>query len=210
MKKIIFASICPHPAILLPDTGTKEEKKIVRKTVESLISLAERIKKVNPDRIVIFSPHEDWGFKVPLYFLADKFGGSKIKYLTSLKEPEFYFEEGKKIYSNLEEDATYGLIASGDLSHRLKEDGPYGFSPEGPVFDAELIDSLQKKDVANILQLYRKYPEAADCGLRPICFMLGILEAYSKDSGIKWDVEILSYEGPFGVGYLTAGFNFGL
>ena len=26
------------------------------------------------------------------------------------------------------------FVASGDLSHKLKSDGPYGFAPEGPVF----------------------------------------------------------------------------
>ena len=27
------------------------------------------------------------------------------------------------------------LVASGDMSHKLKGDGPYGFAPEGPEFD---------------------------------------------------------------------------
>jgi len=47
------------------------------------------------------------------------------------------------------------------------------------------------------------YPEAGECGLRSFCFLLGILEA----SGISWQPEILSYEGPFGVGYLVANFK---
>ncbi len=210
MKKIIFASICPHPSILLPDMGTAEEKKKVRKTVESLAFLARKFKEINPDRIVIFSPHEDWGFKVPLYFLTDRFEGGKIKHLTELKSPSYYFEEGKRLYGNLDNETTYGLIASGDLSHRLKEDGPYGFNQEGPLFDSELISSLQKKDIENILKLGEKYPEAADCGLRPFCFMLGVLETHSKESGISWNMEVLSYEGPFGVGYLTANISFGI
>ncbi|GAI58233.1 unnamed protein product, partial [marine sediment metagenome] len=47
------------------------------------------------------------------------------------------------------------------------------------------------------------FPEAGECGLRSFCFLLGILEA----SGIAWQPEILSYQGPFGVGYLVANFK---
>jgi len=53
------------------------------------------------------------------------------------------------------------------------------------------------------LKLDELYPEAGECGLRSFCFLLGILEA----SGISWQPEILSYEGPFGVGYLVVNFK---
>ena len=35
------------------------------------------------------------------------------------------------------------LIASGDLSHKLSEDGPYGFASEGPVFDREVTKAMK-------------------------------------------------------------------
>jgi len=89
------------------------------------------------------------------------------------------------------------------MSHVLKEEGPYGFQPDGPKYDKELIESLKKKDIKNILDLDDKYPEAAECGLRSFCFLLGMLE----ESRINWQPEILSYEGPFGVGYLVANFK---
>jgi len=89
------------------------------------------------------------------------------------------------------------------LSHCLKEEGPYGFHPEGPRFDADLIKYLKNKDIEKIFKLDDDYPEAAECGLRSFCFMLGILEA----AKINWQAEILSYQGPFGVGYLVADFK---
>ena len=95
------------------------------------------------------------------------------------------------------------MIASGDLSHCLKEEGPYGFHPDGPKFDKALIESLKKKDIEKILKLDEMYPDAGECGLRSFCFLLGILEA----SGLDYQPEILSYEGPFGVGYLVANFK---
>ncbi|MFH1401355.1 MAG: hypothetical protein ABIG40_00040, partial [Parcubacteria group bacterium] len=63
------------------------------------------------------------------------------------------------------------------------------------------------KDIEKIFKLDDDYPEAGECGLRSFCFMLGILEAHSAISGRAWQVEILSYEGPFGVGYLAANFK---
>ena len=33
-------------------------------------------------------------------------------------------------------------IASGDFSHKLKEDGPYGLAPEGAEFDTSTCDAF--------------------------------------------------------------------
>jgi aromatic ring-opening dioxygenase LigB subunit len=191
--------------------GSKEDRKKVKKTIESLEFLGEKLAKMNPDKIIISSPHPDWGFEVPLYFLAKNFKGEIRKVLIGLESPRFYFEKGTKFsifnfqFSNKSQiqNPKIALIASGDLSHCLKEDGPYGFQPDGPKFDKALIEALKKKDIETILKLDEMYPEAGECGLRSFCFMLGILEA----SGINYQPEILSYEGPFGVGYLVANFK---
>jgi len=197
---IVFTAISPHPPIILPSVGSKEDREQVKETIESLEKLGKKLKEANPDSIMIAAPHPDWGFNVPLFFLANDFQKETKTFLIGLEEPEFHFEEGKKLYQNLDKNKKYALIASGDLSHCLKEDGPYGFNPDGPKFDEELMESLKKKNTENIFKLDEKYPEAGECGLRPICFILGILEA----SGKNWKTEVLSYEGPFGVGYLVA------
>jgi len=200
---ISFVCISPHPPIILPSVGSKEDRNKVKKTIDSLTLLGKKLVEVKPQQIIISSPHSDWGFNVPLFFLAKDFKGEIKTHLMELESPEFYFEEGKKLYQKLDKDIKYALIASGDMSHCLKEDGPYGFQTDGPKFDKELIDSLKKKDIENILKLDNKYPQAGECGLRPICFILGILEA----SGANYLPEVLSYEGPFGVGYLVADFK---
>ena len=71
------------------------------------------------------------------------------------------------------------------------------------LVDTQLNKKEKKKDVKNILNLEEKYPQAGECGLRSFCFLLGILEK----SELNWQPEILSYEGPFGVGYLVANFK---
>lgn len=198
-----FAAISPHPPILLPSVGSKQDREKVKRTIQNLEFLGRKLKETNPKRIIIFSPHPDWGFNVPLYFLARGFQGKIEPYLIGMESPEFYFQKGHKIFSDLEKRENYALIASGDLSHCLKEDGPYGFQPDGPRFDQALIDRLKKKDISGFLKLDQDFPEAGECGLRSFCFLLGILEA----SGVSWQPEILSYEGPFGVGYLVANFK---
>jgi len=202
---IVFAAIAPHPPIILPNVGSTKEREKVKKTIESLENLGEKLKKLKPDLIIISSPHPDWGFNVPLFFLAKDFKGEIQTHLIGSEEPRFYFEKGKEVYkstiSNI--NSKIALIASGDLSHCLREDGPYGFYPDGPKFDKTLIESLRKKDIETFLKLEEMFPEAGECGLRSFCFLLGILEA----SGLNWQVEILSYEGPFGVGYLVGNFK---
>jgi len=201
-----FACISPHPPIILPSVGSPEDRAQVKNTILELEKLGEKLKKLNPEKIIISSPHPDWGFNVPLFFLAKDFKGEITTYLVGLEEPRFYFEKGKEVYKSISQRSNSQkvvLIASGDMSHCLKEEGPYGFNPDGPKYDKALIDALKKKDIETILKLDDLYPEAGECGLRSFCFLLGILEA----SGINWQPEILSYEGPFGVGYLVVNFK---
>ena len=203
MANIVFAAISPHPPIILPSVGSEEDRAQVRKTIKSLEILGKELKETKPDSIIISSPHPDWGFNVPLYFLAKDFRSEIKTFLIEIESPEFYFKQGKKIYSELEKNKNYAILASGDLSHCLKKDGPYGFNPDGPKFDKALIEFLKKKDVKNFLKLDEMFPEAGECGLRSFSFLLGILE----EAKIDWQPEILSYEGPFGVGYLVANFK---
>ena len=205
---IIHAYIMPHAPILLPDVGSEEDRARAKKTIEALEKVAREVEKLEFDKIIISSPHEDWGFDVPLRFalgqrVKDKeqsIEGKIKKILTGFETPKEHCELGKKFAQNLDKDKKYLLIASGDLSHRLKEDGPYGFNAQGPKFDQELIQSVRTNALYNIFSLEEKYPEAADCGLRSFCFALGALEASKTEIRPK----IYSYEGPFGVGYLVA------
>jgi aromatic ring-opening dioxygenase LigB subunit len=203
---IVFAVISPHPPIILPSVGSQKDREQAKNTIGALEEAGEELRKSSPETIVVSSPHPDWGFRVPLFFLAKDFKGKIETFLTGDETAEYYFKQGEKAYAEYDMQDTerrFGLIASGDLSHCLKADGPYGFNADGPKFDKELVGALKKKDVKKILRLDDLYPEAGECGLRSICFVLGILEA----SGIDWQAEILSYEGPWGVGYLVAGFK---
>lgn len=96
------------------------------------------------------------------------------------------------------------LVASGDWSHKLTEDGPYGFASEGPLFDRALADIFARGDLRELFSLDATLCEnAAECGLRSFEIMAGALE------GLPFTSELLSYEGPFGVGYGVAAFEVG-
>lgn len=94
------------------------------------------------------------------------------------------------------------FLASGDLSHKLKEDGPYGFVPEGPEFDARIGEIFASGDLGGLFQFDPAFADAAaECGLRSFQIMAGAIE------GLGFESELLSLEGPFGVGYGTAAFR---
>jgi len=204
---IVFACLSPHPPIILPSVGSKEDREKVKNTISALETLAEKLRNSEPDVILISSPHPDWGFYVPLYFLAKNLKSEILFKKVELETTDFYFQEGKAFYQNLEKNKRYALIASGDLSHYLKEDGPYGFHSDGPKFDKVLIQYLQEKNIQEILKLDEYFPQAGECGLGSFSFLLGLLATNAEIIKKDWQVEILSYEGPFGVGYLVANFK---
>ena len=97
------------------------------------------------------------------------------------------------------------LIASGDLSHRLTPDAPYGFRSEGGALDRVVIEALRSQKWDQIAALDPALvEEAGECGLRPLSVLLGAARAAGLSSAV------FSYEGPFGVGYPVAHFARGV
>ena len=92
-----------------------------------------------------------------------------------------------------------GFIASGDLSHKLLAEGPYGFAPEGPAFDAQIGDIFASGNLDGLFTMDEDFVDAAaECGLRSFQIMAGAID------GLPLNVRMLSNEGPFGVGYGVA------
>lgn len=145
----------------------------------------------------------DHGSMVPLYFLTKHVPDIKIV-LISFSELDYgkHFEFGKSIHEAIANvDRNIGLVASGDLSHRLMPDAPAGYSPLGKKFDSMIIELLEAGKADEILRIDSNLIESAgECGLRSIIITLGVLSA------VENKFEKLSYEGPFGVGYLVGKF----
>ena len=140
----------------------------------------------------------DHAVMIPLYFLQKHTRDFRLLRVgISGLSPLTHYNFGKCIAHAAE---TLGrravFIASGDLSHKLTPEGPYGFAPEGPRFDKACMKYLEEGDFLKLLRMERSiYEPAAECGLRSFWMMTGALDA----KALK--IKKLSYQGPFGVGY---------
>ena len=150
----------------------------------------------------------DQGTLVPLYFLRRAWGPDGENPPESLPPtllaspigltPGEALSLGERL-ALLDDGLRWGLVASGDLSHRLTPDAPAGYSPEGRVFDAAVLEALRSADAGPLLSLSPETLEAAgECGLRSVMTMLGLAGA------LRGAIRVFSYEGPFGVGYCSA------
>lgn len=249
----------PHPPLIIPTVGSGEEKKI-QKTIDAYQKAAEEIGRLQPETIVLLSPHQilyadyfhispgegargdfgqfrarqtsmevsydtefvralcgaaaqagleagtlgerekklDHGTMVPLYFVNQHWTGYRLVRVGLSGFPlTAHYRLGQCIKTVAE---TLGrntvVIASGDLSHKLKEDGPYGYQQEGPAYDARIMDVMGRGAFGELFAFSEDFCEkAAECGHRSFTIMAGAFDR----SGVE--AKQLSYEGPFGVGY---------
>lgn len=148
-------------------------------------------------------PELDHGVLIPLYYLRK--AGVRcpiVRMGLSGFSPLDHYRLGKCV-----QDAVNALgrravfLASGDLSHKLKADGPYGYAPEGPQFDDAVTHTMASGDFLEFLTIDPALCErAAECGLRSFQVMAGALD------GLAVEPQLLSHEGTFGVGYAIALF----
>jgi aromatic ring-opening dioxygenase LigB subunit len=142
----------------------------------------------------------DQGSTVPLYFLRECYGvlpGVILSNPIGLDANQA-FELGRSLAS-FDDGAKWGLLASGDLSHRLKPGAPAGYSPMGEKFDRAVVESLERADAAPLLDMPpHAIEDAGECGMRSALAMIGMASSFGGK------IEVLSYEGPYGVGYCNA------
>ncbi|MDZ4993331.1 AmmeMemoRadiSam system protein A [Clostridium perfringens] len=147
----------------------------------------------------------DHGAMVPLYY-ADKNKKHKLVHINyGLLTPIELLKFGlviKQAINNTGRKAT--IIASGDLSHRLIENGPYPYTSLGKEFDDELVKILSSGDFKKIFKIDRDLIKSAgECGLRSIYILLGAINSSKAKS------KLFTYEGPLGVGYAVFKFEEG-
>jgi len=261
---ISAACIVPHPPLIVPEVG-KGQEKIVKKTIESYHAVARQIGDIQPETIILISPHSvmyadyihispgngaqgslkqfgapavckvsydapmadelcricdaadfpagtlgekdaslDHGTLIPLYFVNQYYTDYRLVRcsISGLSRQEHYH------FGMILGEAVEALgrntvvIASGDLSHKLTADGPYGFAAEGPELDKTLISIMQSGNFGEFFELDSTLCErGAECGLASFIIMAGALNQKTVDT------RFLSYEGPFGVGYAVCGYR---
>ena len=140
----------------------------------------------------------DHGTMVPLYFI-NKFSKDYNLVVVGLSDMslEANFEMGKIIneaVTKLDRKVVY--IASGDLSHKLQVNGPYGFIEEGPIYDKRIIEVMSNARFKELLEFDLDFlDKAAECGHRSFIMMSGFL------NNIKVKPKFYSHQDVTGVGY---------
>ena len=260
---ILASFIVPHPPLIIPNIGKGSEKQ-VSKTISAYKEIAKQIASLNPETIIISSPHApmysdcfyisnsptltgnlanfgapeisfteevdtklvdeitelskkhhfpvykdipsvplDHGTMIPLYFIREELpkclivviGLSTLPLITNYQMGTII----KEAVNNLNRNVVY--IASGDLSHKLQEYGPYGFATEGPIYDKKIMDICRTSNFYELLNFKSSFLEkAAECGHRSFTIMAGCFDGQEIES------NVLSHEDITGVGYGVCSF----
>ncbi len=140
----------------------------------------------------------DHGTMVPLYFIRKYLPACKIVRvgLSGLPLTDHY-KFGQIIRDAVERTGRKVVyIASGDLSHKLQEYGPYGFAPEGPEYDRRIMDVCGRAAFDELFDFDEAFcDKAAECGHRSFVIMAGVFD------GMAVKAARYSHEDVTGVGY---------
>lgn len=254
----LWGAFTPHPPIIVPEVGRGNERE-AQSTVDGMLRLAEGLRGLEPERLLVFTPHQiyregllmlaadrfvgdlsqfgapqvriqmegdktaaatlesylrshkvpvhlregsrlmlDHATVVPLYFLAKAWG--KVPPAILANPIGLTYKESYRLgelLRDFDDGAKWGLLCSGDLSHRLIPGAPAGYNPRAMAFDRTVIESLRKSSPEPIWKLSPlEIEEAGECGLRSALILLGAARGEP--------IDVISYEGPFGVGYGVA------
>ncbi len=169
---------------------------------EALRALARTASENNIKTWAIAEQFLDHGAVVPLWFLVEAGwdGPTTLVSLPTRPTPASMGALGRTVaaaYQPLAGRAAF--IASGDMSHRVLPDAPAGFHPRAIEFDHALTDLIAQGQLDQIAAIDPELRElagedAADASM--------IVAAAISDR--QRGSEVISYEHPFGVGYLVA------
>lgn len=200
-KNFLFNS-SPEVTTDFSELGFLANGKKIKSDLVLLQKLKENLRPEFP--IQLYSSEKlDYASSIPLQILAKDLPQVRIIHLSysdgSLEDQVNFGRAIGKIIKDWPENIA--VIASGDLSHRLKKTSPAGYSSKGPKFDNKLIEFLNSEDpINNLLKIDENLIRgAAECGLKSILITLGILEG--ADTEIN--PQGLAYQTELGIGYLT-------
>ena len=151
-----------------------------------------------------YAGEPDHGTCVPLLFVDEQYKDYKVvRIAPSLLPNEDLLKMGRVLERAIAHvGRKVSILASGDLSHKLTQDGPYGFAQEGPEFDRQVTEQMKCADFKGFLEYDPRFLDrAAECGLPGFIILSGALENCIVQPHFH------SYEGPFGVGYAVCDYD---
>lgn len=146
----------------------------------------------------------DSGTMVPLFFINQYMSGYRVVRISiSDVDKEQLDRLGQCITAAAEDiDRRIAIIVSGELSRRLSDDSPYGYSKAAAVFDQFILSSIKDND-----------PEAwnnvnSDIGKESAQTILPALQIFKGAiSETLYRSTVISYEACFGIGWIVAAFH---
>ncbi|HKG21070.1 MAG TPA: class III extradiol dioxygenase subunit B-like domain-containing protein [Blastocatellia bacterium] len=178
----------------------------VKLSFENDLAILEEIAKAAgakdlPFRLLEREYDLDHGALVPLYYLHEAGWSGPVSVIgfTNLSVGDHVAFGGAIKDAALASDRRVAVVASGDLSHRLIVGGPYEFEPTAHLFDEQVVRAISGGNPDSIAMINPELRQrAGECGYRSILIALGCVEHEATGP------RVLSYEGPFGVGYMVA------
>ena len=178
----------------------------VRLSFDNDLELLDALERAARDEGVAVSKLErdlplDHGALVPLYYLQKAGWAGPIAVTCFTQQSiENHLAFGRAIERAARAiNRRAAIVASGDLSHRLIVGGPYEFEPTAHQFDQQMVDAISRGDARAVIEIDPDLRQrAGECGYRSIVVAIGSVFENLKDH------EVMSYEGPFGVGYMVA------
>lgn len=177
---------------------------------KSEIMLIDRIREDFKEKhlplVLESSEYLDYGTAVPLSYLTQHLASVRIiPLITSQLDMKTHYNFGKELKDEIMSSTKrVAVIASADLSHRVGENSPEGFSAKGVAFDEKIVEIITKQNPMGILDIDEAWiTEAQACGAKVMAVLCGLLD------DVRHEAKVLSYEKPFGVGYMVAGMKIG-
>ncbi len=143
---------------------------------------------------------QDHGALVPLWFLVEA-GWSGP---TAVLGVPWQNRHAQAIGERLAAASGWAVVASGDMSHRLKQGAPAGFDPRAQAFDDGFVDALRSNAPD---QAVSPAPDLRELAAEDVIDTTSVLVAARAVSNDPPPTRVLSYEGPFGVGYCISVFH---
>ncbi|MEM9557629.1 MAG: class III extradiol dioxygenase subunit B-like domain-containing protein [Acidobacteriota bacterium] len=144
----------------------------------------------------------DHGAVVPLVFLAEAGwdGPTSVVSLPATPTDTQCVGFGRHVARTLERlDGRCALVASGDMSHRVLPGAPAGFDPRAVEFDHQLTDRIARGALNQISSIDPELRALAAEDAADTCLIAAAAASFEARGS-----AVLSYEHPFGVGYLVA------
>lgn len=163
--------------------------------------IREDIKGKNLPLVLTSSDSLDYGCSVPLSYLTAHLPKTTIvPLITSQLDTKTHYNFGRELKDEIMSSTKrIAVIASADMSHRVGDNSPEGLSPRGVAFDDKVQEIITKRNPIGIMDVDDPWAaEAGACGTKVIATLFGMLDE------VHYEASVLSYEKPFGVGYLIA------